>query len=76
MRRYKTPFNGNRYVLNSNTGEIHDLDNETDSCKINEISTSHVINCTTYEDALIRAAFLGLHNPNGCYYCNPSKDNG
>lgn len=76
MRRYIKPFNGNRYVLNKNTGEIHDLDNETDSCKIDSIKPEHVMNCVTYEDAELRAVFDGIRNPNGCHYCNPSKDNG
>lgn len=39
MRRYNPPFNGNRYVLNKATGEIHDLDNETSLCQINEIES-------------------------------------
>lgn len=34
MRRSQTPFNGKRFLLNINTGEIHDLDNETAECKI------------------------------------------
>jgi hypothetical protein len=33
MRRSQTPFNGKRFLLNINTGEIHDLDNETAECK-------------------------------------------
>jgi len=37
MRRYKVPYNGNQYVLKKSTGEIHDLDNETSQCKIDEI---------------------------------------
>lgn len=76
MRRYSPPFNGNRYVLNKNTGEIHDLDNETSECKINKISPKHVMNLASYEDARFRAILLGCPSPNGCYYCNPSKDNG
>ncbi|MFV0341412.1 MAG: hypothetical protein ACK5JH_00770 [Anaerocolumna sp.] len=75
MRRYNPPFNGNRYVLNKNTGEIHDLDNETPSCKISEIKSEHVINCISYEDAQLRAIFL-TNKANGCYYCLRSKDNG
>ena len=73
MRRYNSPFNGNRYVLNKATGEIHDLDNETPQCQIDEINHQNVLNCVSYEDAALRAAFLSI---NGCYYCNTSKDNG
>ena len=37
MRRHEPPFNGKRFLLNQNTGEIHDLDNETYSCHIDKI---------------------------------------
>lgn len=78
MRRHSSPYNGRRYVLNKNTGEIHDLDNETDTCKINEIKPDHVYNCDSYSDALIAAAFLASSGVkgNGCYYCLKEKDNG
>lgn len=76
MRRCTPPFNGNRYVLNKNTGEIHDLDNETDNCKINEIKPEHLLNCISYEDAYFRAVAFKCPNPNGCHYCLPSRDNG
>ena len=76
MRRYESPFNGNRYVLNRATGEIHDLDNETGYCQINEIIPENVLNCASYEDAQLRAAFLSPRKGNGCYYCLRPKDNG
>lgn len=76
MRRYNSPFNGNQYVLNKSTGEIHDLDNENDNCQINEIRPENVLNCVTYEDAWFRGLLLGPKNPNGCYYCLKSKDKG
>lgn len=76
MRRYNPPFNGKRYVLNKNTGEIHDLDNESSGCQIEEINPKHVMNVVSYADALLRAKAFGCPNPNGCYYCMPSKDQG
>ena len=76
MRRFISPFNGYRYVLNRATGEIHDLDNETPQCHIDEINPDNVLNCISYEDAALRAAFLSVNGANGCFYCNPSKDNG
>lgn len=76
MVRYSHPFNGNRYVLNKNTGEIHDLIHETESCRIDEINPEHVLNCASYEDAFIRADLLKCPSPNGCHYCLPSKDKG
>lgn len=75
MRRYKSPFNGNRYLLNKSTGEIHDLDNESPQCQISEMNPNNVLNCVSYEDAWFRAMAL-VGNPNGCHYCNPEKDNG
>lgn len=77
MRRYKPPFNGQRFLLNTNTGEIHDLDNETDSCHIDEINTEHVDMADSYDESLIRAAMSDfIPDPNGCHYCIPSKDKG
>lgn len=76
MRRKNNPFNGNRYVLNKATGEIHDLDNEYPSCHIDKINKGNILNCMSYEDAYIRALALCVHRPNGCYFCMPSKDNG
>lgn len=76
MRRYKAPYNGNQYVLNKSTGEIHDLDNETSQCQIDEIKPEHVLNCTTFENAILRAYLFDTPNPNGCYYCMRSMDNG
>ena len=76
MRRYSSPFNGNRYVLNKTTGEIHDLDNETSFCHIDEMNPDNVMNCASYEDAAFSAAFFCPTKATGCYYCLRSKDNG
>ena len=76
MRRYKTPFNGKRFLLNTNTGEIHDLDCETDSCHIDEINIEHIHMTGSYKEALIYASMDDCPNPNGCFYCLPEKDNG
>lgn len=76
MRRFQSPFNGKRYVLNTNTGEIHDLDNETDSCHIDCIKPEHIYATDIYDDALIYAVFNDVYSPNGCHYCIPSKDIG
>lgn len=77
MRRYHAPYNGKRYLLNTNTGEIHDLDSETSYCRIDEIKTDHIYMADTYEEAQLHATIVEhIANPNGCYYCLPSKDNG
>lgn len=77
MRRYESPFNGKQYLLNQNTGEIHDLDNETESCHIDGINLHHIYMADTYDEAQIHAVLVdNVSNPNGCHYCLPSKDNG
>ena len=55
MRRHEPPFNGKRFLLNQNTGEIHDLDNETDSCHIDKIEKEHIHMDDSYMNCLIRA---------------------
>lgn len=37
MRRHNGNMNGERYLGNANTKEVHDLDNEKTSCQIDEI---------------------------------------
>ena len=77
LRRYISPYNGKRYLLNKNTLEIHDLDKETPFCKIDEIRPEHVYNCGSYEEAKIYAFMvLNTNDENGCHYCLPEKDNG
>ena len=56
-RRYGDPLHGHRYCGNSNTTEVHDLDNEDtadNGCQINEIiAAGHAItfNPDTLEQA-------------------------
>lgn len=79
MRRYEPPFNGKRFVLNRNTGEIHDLDAEVPQCRINEILPEHICSCDSYIEAEIFAYiddYPPCPHPNGCHYCNCSSDNG
>ena len=76
MRRHKPPFNGLRFVLNKSTGEIHDLDNEKPQCQIDEIKPEHIHNCDSYSKAQVARTLLSQNKRNGCYNCNPSKDNG
>lgn len=75
MRRCNSPFNGNRYVLNKNTGEIHDLDRETSCCRINDIKSEHIFNCSSYEEAVVFSSMLDIRR-NGCDHCMPEKNNG
>lgn len=76
MRRYHAPFNGKQFLLNKNTGEIHDLDNETAHCHIDDIKHEHVWMDVSYMNCRIAAIMLHCPNSNGCHYCLRSKDNG
>lgn len=76
MRRNKEPYGGKRYLLNTRTGEVHDLDNEMNACKIDEIKENHIYMCNTYNAAKIHAELIGIKNCNGCYHCMPLEDNG
>ncbi|WP_419892829.1 hypothetical protein [Oceanobacillus kimchii] len=63
-RRYYHPFNGNRYIGNTNTNEVHDLENEKTSCRINEIKHDHIVNFNP--DTHAQAKREGFDN---CAYC-------
>lgn len=63
-RRYRSPFNGNRYIGNTNTNEVHDLDKEESSCQINRIKDSHVK--TFVPDTHSQAKSEGFDN---CAHC-------
>ena len=52
-RRYNFPFNGKQFIGNTNTNEVHNLDNEQTSCNINLIKVEHVktFSPDTYSEA-------------------------
>lgn len=75
MIRYDHPFNGKQYLLNKNTGEIHDLMNEKSQCKIDEINHTHIHMTDSYEAAYVYGLY-SVNNVNGCRYCIPCKDKG
>lgn len=75
MRRNYSPYNGKRYLINTQTNELHDLDNETSNCQINEISESHIKMFDTLQEAKIYLIFMG-RSANGCYWCNKELDKG
>lgn len=76
MRRFNPPFNGKRFLLNKNTGEIHDLDNESVQCKIDTINLDHIYMGDSYMNCAIAAQMYKCPSSNGCYYCLGEKDNG
>ena len=77
MRRTNPPFNGKQFVLNLSTGEVHDLDHETPSCHIDDMSLNNVKACDSYLQAEIAGALCSpTIKVNGCHFCNSAKDIG
>lgn len=76
MRRFNPQFNGHRFLLNKNTGEIHDLDRETEYCHINGIRPDHIYMGDSYMSCLLYTQMNHCPSPNGCFYCQPEKDMG
>lgn len=73
MRRKYEPFNGKRYLHNTNTNEVHDLDNESPNCHIDEIKHEHIEMIDELLKFQISEAF---GNVNGCAHCLKSLDKG
>lgn len=76
MRRFNPPFNGKRFLLNKNTGEIHDLDKETDAYHINDIVPDHIYMGDSYMGYLIYAQMNHCPPPNSCFYCQLEYNRG
>ena len=74
MRRFNPPFNGHCFPLNKNTGEIHDLDRETEYCRINNIRPNHIYMGNSYMSCFIYAQMNHYPSPNGCFYCQLEND--
>lgn len=55
--------NGKKYLANTNTKEVHDLDNEQTNCQINEIIAA---NHDVYFDTLSAAHAAGYDNGHWC----------
>lgn len=75
MRRTEAPFNGKRFILEKNTGKIHDLERETESCRIGEINTDDIMSCDTYAEAVLFASVMGIER-DGCAHCMPERHRG
>lgn len=69
VRRYGSPYDHKRYLVNKNPSskEIHDLDNETEHCHIDDIKIEHIEMLDTESDV---KQYLRL-NPDfdGCFWC-------
>ena len=55
-----------RYLANSNTKEIHDLENEKDGCKISKISLINKVELSEIADVKYYIRMMGY---NGCRWC-------
>ena len=67
MRRPYYPYDGKRYIGNTNTNQVHDLDNEDtreNGCQIDEIKIEHVR--TFSPDSLEEGHREGFENCDKC----------
>ena len=65
IRISKPPFNNKRYILNTNTGVCHDLDNYCASCMIYSMNPEHVF-ASDYLYSEIKKHYLYKEE---CDYC-------
>ena len=56
------------YLANSNTKEIHDLENTEENCQIDEIEEDHRIELDSLEEV---ERYIGELDYNGCAWCLP-----
>ena len=56
------------YLANSNTLEIHDLDNAENNCQIDEIKYEHIIHLQSMTQVL---DYINNKDYNGCAWCLP-----
>ena len=75
MRSYGAPYLGKKFLLNVNTYEVHDLDNEKVNCQISEIKREHVEMYDSLKEVKTAVIFRGK-KLNGCYYCLRREDIG
>jgi hypothetical protein len=75
MIRPKSPFNGKRYLANTDTQEIHDLLKEKPGCRIDEIAREHVHMLDNYQEVMDL-----INTPHGdwigCVHCLPGLETG
>lgn len=72
MIRYNEPFNGERFLLNKDTNEIHDLSNESSLCHIEDMNVKNIEMIELEDDMIYLCQQKGC---NGCYWCNSSYNN-
>lgn len=66
MLRYQFPFDGKRFLLNKSTHQIHDLENESTMCHINDVNLEDIQMYDT-ENEIIDIVTYDEYD--GCYWC-------
>lgn len=66
---------GYKYVLNINTGEVHDLDNLTNRCQVGRIADKNKKYLTKKQFQKSINCVINNKRVNGCRYCIPKSDN-
>lgn len=72
-RRVQGPFYAKKFLLNVNTLELHDLDNEKTACQIDKIEYDHIFMFNSLLEARIALQARG-RQLNGCHHCLRSED--
>jgi hypothetical protein len=67
-------FWGYTYLLNINTGEIHDTKNAKSRCHIEDISKKNKKYLTKKQSEKILGTTVNKKEVNGCRFCNPNKN--
>lgn len=67
MIRYYEPYNGQRFLLNKKTKEIHDLTNESSMCHIDDIDEKDI---SMVEDEGEVSYLCSNEGYEGCCWCN------
>lgn len=66
MIRYPYPYDGKRFLANKKSKEIHDLENESSMCHINNIKESNLLMIDSENEVIEMCNYDGF---NGCYWC-------
>ena len=75
MWQYLLKLLGYYYLVNKNTGEVHDLKNNKPRCGIDKMSSKNkkFLSTSEYTELMANGKFNNK-TVNGCRYCNPNAD--
>jgi hypothetical protein len=65
---------GYSYLLNLNTGEVHDLKNPKPSCGVDKMSKKNKKYLTISDYLKIEDTIINHHKVNGCRFCLAEND--